>query len=47
MPAPGAYPYTARISLDGGAWTYCDLNGAGSNSGLTFETTQLGALTVP
>ena len=38
----------ARLdALDGGAWTYCDLNGAGSNSGLTFETSQLGTLTVP
>jgi hypothetical protein len=28
-------------------WTACDLNGAGSGAGLTFETAQLGALSVP
>jgi hypothetical protein len=44
---PGEYYYTYRFSLDGGStWTYCDVNGAGSNTGLSFETTQLGVLTV-
>lgn len=44
---PGTYSYTFRMSLDGGLlWTYCDLDGAGSNPGLTFSTTQLGTMTV-
>lgn len=39
--------YTFRYSLDGGVtWTLGDLNGAGSNSGLTFEANQLGVLNV-
>lgn len=43
----GTYAYTYRFSLDGGTdWTAADLNGAGSNSGLTFEPSQLGVLTV-
>ena len=45
-PAAGTYSYTYRFSPDGIKWTYCDLNGAGSNPGLTFETTQLGVMTV-
>jgi hypothetical protein len=45
-PAAGTYKYTARVSLDGVSWTYCDLNGAGSNAGLSFEITQLPTLTV-
>ncbi|MFO0661248.1 MAG: IPT/TIG domain-containing protein [Polyangiaceae bacterium] len=41
------YAYTYRFSSDGGLnWTYCDTNGAGSNSGLTFESNQLGTMTV-
>jgi len=41
-PAAGDYSYTFRFSLDGGlSWTYCDDNGAGSNSGLVFETPHL------
>ena len=44
--APGKYRYAYRFSPDGMSWTYCDLNGAGSNSGLSFETTQLPVLTV-
>ncbi|MET0403120.1 MAG: hypothetical protein ABW123_11990 [Cystobacter sp.] len=41
------YAYTFRFSQDGGLkWTYCDLNGAGSNTGLSFESTQLGLMTV-
>ncbi|WP_395846432.1 hypothetical protein [Cystobacter fuscus] len=43
----GNYSYTYRFSLDNGLnWTYCDLDGAGSNSGLSFNTTQLGMMTV-
>ena len=44
---PGTYAYAARFSRDdGGSWTYCDLDGAGSNAGLTFATGQLGSMTV-
>jgi hypothetical protein len=46
-PATGSYRYTARFSYDGLQWTYCDVNGAGSNPGLNFEANQLGTLTVP
>jgi hypothetical protein len=43
----GNYSYTYRFSLDNGLnWTYCDLDGAGSNSGLGFSTKQLGTMTV-
>jgi hypothetical protein len=45
-PAAGPWLYTGRVSFDGVNWTYCDLNGAGSNGGLSFETTQLGVMTV-
>jgi hypothetical protein len=45
-PAAGQYRYTYRFSPDGVNWTYCDGNGAGSNVGQTFETTQLPILTV-
>jgi hypothetical protein len=46
--AAGTYRYVYRFSLDSGAhWTYCDLDGAGSNSGLSFDVSQLGTLTVP
>jgi hypothetical protein len=46
-PAAGSYSYTFRYSVDGGAtYTYCDINGAGSNAGLSFETPQLAPLTV-
>jgi hypothetical protein len=45
--ATGSYGYAYRFSLDAGqSWTYCDANGAGSDAGLTFETTQLPLLTV-
>ena len=45
--ASTSYSYTFRFSQDGGLkWTYCDLSGAGSGSGLTFEVTQLGVMTV-
>jgi hypothetical protein len=41
------FAYTFRFSQDNGLrWTYCDLNGAGSNAGLIFETAQLGVMTV-
>lgn len=41
------FVYTFRFSQDNGLrWTYCDLDGAGSNAGLTFETSQLGIMTV-
>jgi len=44
---PGKYRFGYRFSLDSGTtWTYCDTNGAGSNGGLTFETTKLPVLTV-
>lgn len=43
----GTYAYTYRFSIDGGTtWTAADLNGAGSNAGLTFEPSQLGVMTV-
>lgn len=46
-PGPGAFAYTYRFSRDGGVhWTYCDLNGAGSNSGNDFDAGQLGVMTV-
>ena len=45
-PAVGSYFYTSRFSFDGVQWTYCDLNGAGSNAGQSFEVSQLPTLTV-
>jgi hypothetical protein len=43
----GNFSYAFRFSRDGGLrWTYCDLNGAGSNTGLILETAQLGPLRV-
>jgi hypothetical protein len=46
-PAPGDYATTYRLSNDGGIyWTYCDVDGAGSNGGLTFDSFQLGSMTV-
>ena len=45
LPAAGTYGYTTRFTRDGTNWTYCDLNGAGANGGLTFEPAQLGVLT--
>jgi hypothetical protein len=44
--APGSYRYTSRFSFDGVNWTYCDLDGAGSNAGLAFDPAGLGVLTV-
>jgi hypothetical protein len=43
---PGSYRYTYRFSVGGASWTYCDLDGAGSNGGLSFDVGQLGVLTV-
>ena len=46
-PAPGTYAYVYRFSLDNGkSWTVCSTNGAGSNSGLTFDFADEGVLTV-
>ena len=49
-PATAAtYAYTYRFSQDNGLkWTYCDKNGAGSNTNpeLIFEAGQLGVMTV-
>jgi hypothetical protein len=43
----GIYSYTYRFSLDDGfGWTYCDLDGAGSDAGLSFDPSQLGQMTV-
>lgn len=51
IPAPIAaattnFAYTYRFSFDGVNWTYCDLDGAGANTGLTFDSAQLGVMTV-
>jgi len=44
---PGTYNYSFRFSVDGGyRWTVCDLDGAGSNPNLTFDSQQLGTVTV-
>lgn len=45
-PMAGTYRYAVRASLNGIAWTYCDLNGAGAIPGAIFEITQLPVLTV-
>ena len=43
----GTYAYTYRFSVDGGlTFTAADLDGAGSNFGLTFDSSQLGTMTV-
>jgi hypothetical protein len=45
--APVLYDYTFRFSLDGGdSWTYCDIDGAGSNMNLSFDPALVGLLTV-
>jgi hypothetical protein len=46
LPADGSYKYAARFSPDNVRWTYCDLDGAGSNPGLDFSAAQLGVMTV-
>jgi hypothetical protein len=44
---PGTYAYALRVSFDTVAgWTYCDLDGAGSQTGLTFSADTLGVFTV-
>jgi cysteine-rich repeat protein len=46
-PAPGEYSYAYRFSLDGGlSFSYCDVDGAGSNGGLGYQVTALPLLTV-
>jgi len=45
-PAAGTYRYASRFTLDGVNWTYCDLDGAGSNASLDFSTSQLGTMTI-
>jgi PEP-CTERM motif len=43
----GTYSYTYRFSIDAGSnLTAADLDGAGSNAGLTFDPSNLGLLTV-
>jgi len=43
----GTYAYTYRYSRNGGqTWTFCDADGAGSDPNLSFETPELGILTV-
>src|ERR1043166_1195149 len=45
--AAGTYSYTYRFSLDGGVnWTYADIDGNGSNAGLSLDVNQLGTMTV-
>jgi len=45
--AAGNYSYVFRFSSDNGAsWTYCDLDGAGSNVSLTFSPAQQGLMGV-
>lgn len=45
--AVGDYAYTFRFSQNQGvSWTYCDVDGAGANAGLTFSTAALGLMTV-
>jgi hypothetical protein len=42
----GSYRYASRFSLDSTNWTYCDVDGAGSNANLAFSPDQLGVMTV-
>lgn len=39
-PAPGTYAYAYRFRYQGGAWTYCDLDGSGNG----YDAAQAGAL---
>lgn len=44
---PGTYRFVFRFSIAGiTSTTYCDLDGNGSNSGLSFSDAQMGTLTV-
>ena len=46
-PSQGTYSYVFRFSLDGGvSWSYADLDGAGSNPGLTFDPNNVGVMNV-
>ena len=46
-PGVGTYLYAYRFSLDQGvSWTVCDIDGAGSNTGLTFQLANTPVLTV-
>jgi hypothetical protein len=45
--AAADYAYTFRFSQDAGvSWTYCDIDGAGADVGLDFDTGMLGTMTV-
>jgi hypothetical protein len=49
VPVAGSYKYASRCTKDAIHWTYCDQNGAGSNTDpvvLFFDLPQLGSLTV-
>ena len=47
VPSTTQYAYTYRFSVDSGAtYTYCDLDGNGTNAGLSFSAASLGTLTV-
>jgi hypothetical protein len=46
-PAVGSkWGYVFRFTQDGQNWTYCDLDGAGSSSGKTFDLSQIAPMTV-
>jgi len=46
-PTLASFAYAYRMSLDGGAtWTFCDLDGAGSDPGLGFDVGRLGRLDI-
>lgn len=45
-PAAGSVSFTTRVTRDGVNFTVCDLNGAGRNAGLTFDSAQLGSAVV-
>jgi adhesin/invasin len=46
-PAAGSYSYVYRFSSDSGVrWTYCDVDGAGSDPGHDFQLAQMGTMTV-
>jgi hypothetical protein len=46
-PAPGDWRYAYRFNLGEHGWTYCDLDGAGSNPGIDFSVSQLPQMLVP